>query len=253
MTYNIRVPVDPAPFDWNTRRPKVSTIIQQVKPEFLGLQEVVPQMIADVQSDNKHYGFIGRGREADAGGEATPIFYRADLWELDLQDSGTLQISPTPEVVGSNGWNFQWPRILTWGKFSHKKTHKAVYVFNTHFPLKVEEQLLAMNMVVNTIQNRKDRTVPVVLMADFNACMKDAPLELLLSKTNELGLIDVLSQYRQEPFYSFHAFGKTTSDCAIDHIVLSPNIGFSDVKIINSPELLMASDHFPLVTKIKLQ
>jgi endonuclease/exonuclease/phosphatase family metal-dependent hydrolase len=131
MTFNLRVPVDPAPNDWTSRKPRVISIIKNQQPDFLGLQESVPLFVTDLGNELTRYGYIGRGREADGGGEGTQIFYRKDRWQLDKSNQGTLQLSSTPDVPGSNAWGMQWPRIFTWGRFYEKKSGHSVYVFNT--------------------------------------------------------------------------------------------------------------------------
>ena len=41
MSFNIRVPVDKAPFDWQTRKNAVNKLIQQTSPDIVGFQEMV--------------------------------------------------------------------------------------------------------------------------------------------------------------------------------------------------------------------
>ena len=170
MTFNLRVPVEPAPLDWNSRHHLVAQHIKSQQPDFFGVQEAVPNVIENLASDFPHYVFVGRGRDKGGIGEGTQIFYKSDRWRLDADDNGTLQLSPTPDVVGSNGWEMQFPRIFTWAHLIEKKSGKAIYVFNTHFPLVPKDRLLSSILLARAIADRKHPQDPVILSGDFNAC-----------------------------------------------------------------------------------
>src|SRR3954466_10008249 len=83
MSFNLRVPVDPAPNDWAFRSPRVMNIILKNKPDVLGVQEAIPLQISDLSAHLKNYAQVGRGRELNGEGEATQIFYNKDRWRLD--------------------------------------------------------------------------------------------------------------------------------------------------------------------------
>jgi len=103
MTFNVRVPVDPYPNDWLSRKPRVIKLIKNQNPDFLGVQEALPDVLMGINNNLNEYGEIGRGWNQDSGGEDAQIFYKKKKWKLDNSDNGTLQLSPTPEIPGSNG------------------------------------------------------------------------------------------------------------------------------------------------------
>ncbi len=251
MTFNLRVPIDPYPNDWSSRLPRVISIIKDQQPDFLGVQETTPEMLGDLRRELPEYMVIGRGRNTDEGGEGTQIFYKKNRWNIDKHDHGTLQLSPTPEIPGSNGWNMQWPRIFTWAHLKEKRTQKSIYIYNTHFPLLPQERDLSTKQISSAIAERKHKRSPVILMGDFNACESEYSMKYLLGEDDSP--ITMKDTYRLiHPISNagtFHAFGKTET-CKIDFIYALGKIRVLDANIINESEPF-ASDHLAVTTTLK--
>jgi len=250
MTFNLRVPIDPYPNDWNSRLPKVIDTIKAQQPDFLGVQEATPEIITDLRKAFPEYVAIGRGRDADGGGEGTQIFYKKARWKLDKRDHGTLQISPTPEIPGSNGWAMQWSRIFTWVHLHEKRTKKSLYVFNTHFPLKPDERYSSSQLLANFMSNRKHKKDPVILTGDFNACEDEASMKYLTGQHNSpIALQDTYHILHPESKAgTFHGFGKTET-CKIDYIYTSSLFKVMNANIIDDHENF-ASDHYAVTATI---
>ena len=254
MTFNLRVPVDPAPLDWNTRRQLVKQQISAQQPDFFGVQEAIPAVINDVAADFPRYAFVGRGRDKGGAGEGTQIFYKADRWRLDPNDNGTLQLSPTPEIVGSNGWEMQFPRIFTWARLIEKKSGKAVYIFNTHFPLVPKERLLSSTLLARAISGRKHLQDPVILSGDFNACDDEESIQYLVGAS--AAPVRLLDSHRilhpDDSTGTFHDFGRKQDSCKVDYIFMSSDLTAIAAKIIkDNPALGFASDHYAIAAKIR--
>lgn len=253
MTYNLRVPVDPSPLTWPERAPKLIGLIDSQSPDFLGVQEATPDMVKHLATRLEGYQFVGRGREKEGRGEGNQIFYRASLWTLDSKDFGNLQISPTPTIEGSNGWNFQWPRMITWGRFKRRDTGEFLYVYNTHFPLVESSQYKAGDFVAKTIAARSHPEDPVILLGDFNACLDDMPIRNLLAvgvPVKPLRDTYLLVDAQKAP-PTFHVFGKDFSRCKIDFIFSdSPQLVVS-THVISTADAQLASDHFPVIARFK--
>ena len=135
MTFNIRYN-NPADGEnrWERRREFAAETIRRFAGDFVGLQEALPDQIADLHRLLPDYRSIGVSRNADPrGGEAEPIFYRHKRWRLDGDEQGTFWLSDAPEKPGSTTWGNGWPRIVTWARFIEDSTGRGVYVFNTHF------------------------------------------------------------------------------------------------------------------------
>ena len=83
VTYNIRYdnPGD-GPNGWAHRREAMVAYLREAKADLIGTQEVLPQQrdyLAEQLTDYAHYSV---GRDDGVKGEATPIFYRKDRYEL---------------------------------------------------------------------------------------------------------------------------------------------------------------------------
>lgn len=253
MTFNVRVPVDPYPYDWPTRKPRVTAGIEHQNPDFFGLQEALPEVVDDINQTLSKYSKIGRGRNPDGGGEFTPIFYKKASWIADKNDQGTLQLSPTPEIVGSNGWQMQFPRIFTWTRFIEQKSGRAIYIFNTHFPLKPEERDLSIKELAKYIAERKNKNDPVVLMGDFNALEHEDAIKYISGdKNSPIAMKDSFRVLHPDlAVNTFHAFGKETEMRKVDYIFTQGDVRVLSADVVqDAPNY--ASDHYAVVAKIRL-
>lgn len=217
----------------------------------MSVQETTPEMLSDLRRELPEYLVIGRCRNADEGGEGTQIFYKKNRWHKDRYDQGTLQLSPTPEIPGSNGWNMQWPRIFTWAHLKEKGTRKSLYIYNTHFPLLPQERDLSAKQISSAIVERKHKKSPVTLTGDFNACENEDSMKYLRGEQDSpIAMKDTFRLVHQNNNAgTLHAFGKTET-CKIDYIYALGKIRVLDAKIINESEPF-ASDHLAVTTTIQ--
>jgi len=88
-SFNIRYANEgDGPNAWRHRRAMVLGILRAA--DFWGVQEALPEQVRDIEQGCTEFKVLARTREADATkGEACPILYRADRWELDAAESGT--------------------------------------------------------------------------------------------------------------------------------------------------------------------
>lgn len=253
MTFNLRVPVDPYPNDWTSRLPRIVASIKAQQPDFLGVQEATPEVIADLRNAFPDYGVIGRGRDANEAGEGTQIFYKKNRWNLDTHDQGTLQLSSTPNIPGSNDWGMQFPRIFTWSHFQDKKSKQFIYVYNTHFPLKPNERDLSAQLLVKSISERQHKKDSVVLTGDFNACEDEASMKYLLGQNGSP--IAMKDTYRilhpDNTAGTFHEFG-TVKSCKVDYIYTLGSLNTLESNIIKDHGNF-ASDHYAVTAKISFK
>ena len=132
MSYNIRYasPND-GPNLWQKRKDEMINILCKIKPNIIGLQEVVHNQLIDIKEGMNEYSFIGVGREdGKTKGEYSPIFYSNK--ELKLLESNTFWLSETPDQI-SVGWDAALERVCTYARFFQIKSGKEFWVFNTHF------------------------------------------------------------------------------------------------------------------------
>ena len=121
LSFNIRYP---NPNDgvhyWPNRKNLVSSIIRFYDADIIGLQEAFRSQLDDLSADFPNFQWEGVCR-TDGSTQPTPdnefsaIFYNSS--KLKVLQSGTFWLSPTPNIVGSKGWDAALPRIVTWAQF----------------------------------------------------------------------------------------------------------------------------------------
>ncbi len=265
LSFNIRydTPVD-GPNRWPHRKELVRSVIETSAADFVGLQEVTPMQwdyLRRVFADK--YGGLIRTREKNpAVGEAVPLLYRLDRWELDPSEQGTFWLSETPDVPGSGSWETACVRITTWGRFIERKTGRAVYVFNTHLDHRSEEARYQGARLIRWRIEQRRHDDPVLLMGDFNVGESGEPIRLLLDNSSEAKsknkagrlLVDTFRQAHPEAkdVGTFHGFDGQPSPAKIDYLFASPPCRVEEATIIRTHENgRYPSDHFPISAKVR--
>ncbi|KAK0549031.1 hypothetical protein OC846_004254 [Tilletia horrida] len=178
-------------YPWALRRiPLVSTILLH-HPSILTLQEVLPNQLQELKALlAPTYSAIGAGRNDASGtrGEAVPVFYRSDLFELVPSDQGGVGptgfehfwLSPTPDQAGSVGWDASQTRMCTHLALRAFGSGQIIHLFSTHFD---DQGQLARAESAKLIRRRANDALAstlhhqagsgedplVILMGDFNS------------------------------------------------------------------------------------
>ena len=120
-------------------------LVDELRPDVAGMQEVTVtwRKWLDDYVFNDSYASVGDVRSP--GSEATPIYYRADKFEL--VDSGTFWLSDTPDEPGSKLADANLPRIATWAVLRDKATGKEFAYINTHLDHNGDNSTAAANAV----------------------------------------------------------------------------------------------------------
>src|SRR5574343_133370 len=223
-TFNIRLDVaSDSPNHWKNRKEKVVSQVLFHQWDVLGVQEALPNQVADLKALLPAYGFTGVGREdGDNKGEFSGIFYKKE--KLELLASETFWLSLTPAVPGSKSWDAAITRIVTWAKFKHKKSGKIFYHFNTHFDhIGQEARRQSAHMLLQKVNSIAGNPA-AINTGDFNAQPKDEPIRIIVDETNPLHLTDAkaLSQNgHYGPVGTFNGFGpKEKDEAPIDYIFM---------------------------------
>ena len=136
MTFNLRRTVF---FDrmfnrnhvWKHRKRRAAEAIRAAGADFVGTQEGLHGMIAELVELLPEFAWIGEGRRGGKTDETNAVLYRKDRWYPE--ECGTFWLSRTPEIPGSRGWGAVFPRICTWGLFrSIADSLARIILFNTH-------------------------------------------------------------------------------------------------------------------------
>lgn len=105
-------------------------LLDEQMPDIVAMQEVTTTWRKWLDAFVFNDSYAGFGEPRSTGGEANPIYYRKD--KFDLLESGTFWLSETPDVAGSSFEKANYPRICTWGRFRDKATGREFVHFNTH-------------------------------------------------------------------------------------------------------------------------
>lgn len=251
MTFNLRYAgAKDGKFCWQYRKDLLIDTIRQASPLLLGTQECMKEQADYIVERLPEYKMIGRGREADGGGEMSAIFYRSK--ELSLVDSGHFWLSETPDVPGSKSWDSSLTRIVTYATFTFNGSGAKLYYFNTHFDHRGEEARKKSAQMLAARIAALPPDAKVLVTGDFNAgAGHTAPWQVLINA----GLQDAWfsAAQRRGPECTFHGFApidpKSTE--RIDWIFTR---GATSVKscetVQNAKDGIYPSDHCAVVARV---
>ena len=234
--------------NWQYRKDTVCQYILAKKMDIIGMQEVLHNQLEDLKAGLPNYAAIGVGRdEKKEKGEYSPLFYRADKYEV--LESNTFWLSQYPDSAGFIGWDGACTRIATWAKFKDKATGKIFMGVNTHFDhvgteARRESALLIIKKIKEIVGDQ-----PAVVTGDFNVNDQSEAYQTIT--TNEFVLKDAYKMTDQKagPNYTFHDFGRYAMEKRekIDFIFVTPQIKVLNTEIAQNPETKTGylSDHNP--------
>ncbi len=233
---------------WPYRRDTVCGFIRTRGLDVVGMQEVLHGQLEDLKAGLPGYAAVGVGRDdGKQAGEYSPLFYRADKFEL--LDSSTFWLSQYPDSAGFIGWDGACTRIATWAKLRDRATGKVFMAVNTHFDhvgteARRQGALLIIRRIKDIVGDR-----PAVLTGDFNVNDRSEAYRTLT--TNDFVLRDAykIADRRTGPAYTFHDFGREPMERRekIDFIFVTPQIKVLRADIAPNPETPTGylSDHNP--------
>lgn len=248
MSYNIRLgSATDGTNSWMYRCPATLEMLEDQKPDVIGLQEALRDQVVFLEEFTKDYDYVGVGREdGKKEGEHMAIFWNKKT--VKLMKWGTFWLSETPEKP-SMGWDAACYRTATWALMKDKRTGEKFYFVNTHLDhVGAEARKNGLKLIVERIAEINPEGYPMVLTGDFNmkpsapelkdldACMKSARKVALTTDSHN----------------TFNNWGKAKSDMIIDYIYIS---GFSScleyqtvTKKYNDRKFI--SDHYPITARL---
>ena len=246
MTYNIYMGGTGEKSPEN-RAPLIKQNVESYNPDSFGMQEVTEDWYEMLKEMFPDYGWVGVGRDRDLGGEASPIFYKKDKFEL--LDGGTFWLSKTPEKP-SRGWDAMFNRVCTYAVLKDKETGFTYAHFNAHFDhLGVIARQESVAVVTNKIAEIAP-DMPVVFTGDLN----DNRESNMYSAVIGSGFIDSRDLSGSDDVgETYHGYSEITKK-ELDYIFVN-----AFVKSVNSYEVnreklngIYPSDHHPVVSEITL-
>jgi len=262
MTFNIRYGTAPdGDNKWTNRQEQVFDLIRRQAADFVGVQEALPMQVEALDRALPEYRHVGRSREADPRkGEAVPILYRHDRW--DLAAGGNFWLSDTPEEPGSKSWGNNLPRVVTWGRFVEKATGRPVYVLNTHFdhqsqPAREKSAvLLAARIRDIAAAGPQDASPPPVLvLGDLNASESNPAVRYLKGQADAtpVPLADTFRVLHPKATDAgtFHEFTGKPGPDKIDYVFVRGRPKVLKAAILHDQrDGRYPSDHFPVIAEV---
>ena len=180
-TFNIRYDNPNDPLTWEERKEEVVKAVAYF--DIVGFQEVLPNQLKDLKTGMPWMNSYSRGREEDGSGEACPIFWQKEKY--DLIHSETRWLAEFWQEEGAIGWDADMPRIASIVLLHQRSSGKTIKVINSHWShMSSEAREGAANLISGwSLGGRADA---VVVLGDFNAEDDTPEIQTL----TEGGLID---------------------------------------------------------------
>ena len=250
MSFNIRYanPDDGDDF-WERRTELVFGVIRDHDPDVVGLQEALPGQMDALRAAFPDYRFVGQGRGGGNRGEFSALMIRDA--RLDVVESGDFWLSPTPDEVGSQGWDASLPRMCTWAVLRDRRSAADILVMNTHFDHRGAE---ARRASAGVILERRDRhaALPTIVTGDLNAGEGSPPLVVF----HAAGLRDTLRDAHPDATEvgTFNGFQGTSDGAKIDYVLVDDAWTTHAAAIVRDhTDGRYPSDHFAVLATVVLR
>lgn len=249
---------------WIHRRGLVREILNQYRPDVLGLQEALDFQISEVSSMLPGYEAVGIGNLGGSKGLHNAIFYDAERFLI--AEEGTFWLSDTPDHPGSRGWGNIIPRICTWARLTEIKSQHSFYFYNTHLDHLSQRSREKSAISLTHHIHARSFPHPVVLTGDFNARERNAAIQYLKGKiplksnlrAKILNPVPLMDAFRvRHPWKrnsaTFNGFGRYVFRFKFDYIFVPSTAVVREAMVINMRwKKCYPSDHFPVLSHIAL-
>ncbi|MER6671685.1 endonuclease/exonuclease/phosphatase family protein [Streptomyces sp. NPDC000983] len=253
MSFNLRYASTVEPHSWAVRRPVTRALLRQEAPHVIGTQEGLFPQLLDIDADlGRHYDWIGTGRLRGSGDESMAVFY--DTRRLTPLEYDHFWLSGTPDVIGSNTWGAEYPRMATWVRFRDRLTGgREFYVLNTHFDHRSQYARERGAALIAERIGGFAPGLPVVVTGDFNVpAHGNAVHDLLLGA----GLLDTWDTAKEHgPSYgTFHGYRPLEPDGdRIDWIMATRGVTAHRAAVNTfAVDGQFPSDHLPVQASLSL-
>ena len=247
MTYNIRLDTKEDGINqWNNRKKGLISLIKELNPDIIGIQEGLPNQIIYLSKQLGEYSLIGTGRDGGNNGEYCAIYYKNK--NLKLEKSETFWLSETPEIP-STGWDAALNRIATVGVFTTVKSNKKLVVYNSHFDhMGKIARNKSVSVIMNHIKVNDYFKNSIVVMGDFNSAPNETPVTLLKKNLDD----SFNKTYQEKPFGTFNGFDLNSKLTKRIDYIFTKNIKVSYYNHVlkKLPNGLWPSDHLPIFVTI---
>ncbi len=258
MTFNIRMnSAADGPNAWPLRKDIAAGTIAFHRPHIAGLQEVLRDQLADLQTLLPEYAWVGVGRDdGKEAGEYNPIFYLKARFRLLA--SSTFWLSETPDRPGVKGWDAACARVVTWARLRDDWTGETVVALNTHLDHVGETARRESAALILSALPRISQGAPCILTGDFNCTREEPAYRTLVSGDSSRPILkdarDASAAKPYGPAYSFNGFNADARPgLPIDHIFVGSSFAVLRAGILpGSWGGRFVSDHNPVLAEVRL-
>lgn len=199
------------------RREAIIRSLLAERPDVIGFQEMMPEMLEYFVKHLAGYAFVGQCGKSGKKGEYTAIAYRTQT--LALEEGRTFWLSPTPWRRGSR-FLLQSPdaRTCTRATFRHVETGTRFRYFNTHLDhLSPFARARGIRVILRAMADcQRGERLPLFWGGDFNFTPKGA----LYARCLEQRVVDQpLVDLTKGLDTTFHWFGSLKRPVKLDYIL----------------------------------
>lgn len=254
MTYNLRLDVSSdGENKWDNRKNLLAKQVEFYEPDFLGVQEALPQQMHYLDSTMTAYDFIGVGRDdGKEKGEFSAIFYNKSKFKVVQQS--TFWLSQHPDKPGL-GWDAACNRVCTYGLFENLKTKKKFWIFNTHFDhIGTVARMESAKLILAKIKELNKASYPFVLTGDFNLTEDNESIKKITETLYDAKKVAKLIHGPEGTWNAFD-FTKPVTE-RIDYIFIpkDKNISVKKYAILSdNKNLRYFSDHLAVLADIEIK
>jgi endonuclease/exonuclease/phosphatase family metal-dependent hydrolase len=247
MTFNIRYgTAEDGPNSWQHRRRLAADLIRREAPDILAIQEALAFQLEDLSEVLDGYRKLGQHRDGNLEGEFSGLYVRDE--RIDVVEWGELWLSPTPDSIGSVGWDAALPRMAVWADVRPAGEEGAVRVYGTHFDHRGAQARLES---ARLLLRHSAGGPPPVFLGDFNAPEESEPMTVFLNQGFRSA---VLSLHPETKVGTFNGFRDSTGGRRIDHILVDPSLAIDRAEILRaSGQAPWPSDHFPVIARLRIR
>ncbi|MBL6989480.1 MAG: endonuclease/exonuclease/phosphatase family protein [Bacteriovoracaceae bacterium] len=234
---------------WDHRKQVLASVINGFGADLLGTQEGRSAQIKDLETLLVDMELIDLHRQWIAQRMYPSIFVNPGT--IDVEISGDIWLSKTPDVPGSLSFGSAFPRLCTWIIGSYKKSGlKFIYV-NTHLDhLQESTRAQQIQVLIEATNEINKDSLPVILSGDFNSSVNDQVRQQIASLMPNLYDPWLALNIPEET--SYHKFkGHHPKGQRIDWVLLDQSIICNQISLDKFQQNgIFPSDHFPLKAKL---
>lgn len=252
MTFNLRFENDQDGVNaWNNRRDLAVKLIERYRPGILGTQEGRLSQLGYLEKRLSGYEMHAPSRVLDDTCQYPTLFVLRD--QFRILDGAEFWLSKTPETHRSKDWDSAFPRMLSTARLEWLESGQVFSAAVTHLDHMGQEARVKQAQIIARWAGK--RTVPVILMGDFNDGPGSRAHAALINK--ETGLSDsweALGRPEGKETFTHHAFTGTPGKDRIDWILNTVPPYAVDARMVHDQfDGRYASDHFPYYVDFTLR